>query len=537
MMMRGRTIGGLLLGATALAGVSGCGEDASASDSSGFATAAVTLTDLRITAEATGLVEPVRTVEVKSKASGEILRLYVDVGDRVEAGELLADVDPRDVRNAFNQAEADLEVAEARVEIANAQLQRSSQLLDAGVINQQEHEGSNLEAANARASLVKAQTNLELARLRLGDVTIRAPLAGTIIVKSVEEGQVIQSASGNVSGGTTLFNMANLDDMQVRTLVDETDVGQLQPGMESTVRVEAFPDRSFVGTIEKIEPQAEVQQNVTMFPVIVQLDNRSGLLKPGMNAEVEVLVAEELDVLTIPNNAVVEPNQMAPAAEILGLDPSTIEIDRRAFRGGAVGGSQGAAGSSDGPSASPTGAPDPSATAGEGRPAGAGRFGNMSEEDRARFRELRAQVQAGEISQDSLRAIMASMRSQRDGEAGEAAAPRSAGERAAGAPDAPAARDGFGGADPAQRQDRSQGRQDGRLAIAFVVLADGTVEPRPVRLGLGDWDQTAVLSGLQEGEQVAIIGAAQLQAQQQEFLNRMRQRGGGMPFGGGPGRR
>ena len=84
------------------------------------------------------------------------------------------------------------------------------------------------------------------------------------------------------------------------------------------------------------------------------------------------------------------------------------------------------------------------------------------------------------------------------------------------------------------RSPSSRGRQDGRLAVAFVLKEDGTVEPRPVRLGIGDWDQTAVLSGLEEGEQVAIIGAAQLQAQQQEFLNRMRDRAGGGPVGGGP---
>ena len=526
-MLEMKRWGALAVGGAALLGASGCGGDAAASDEASFATAPVSRTDLRITAEATGLVEPVRTVEVKSKASGEVLRLHVDVGDRVDAGDLLAEVDPRDVLNAFNQAEADLEVAEARLEISQAQLARSVELLAAGVITQQEHEGSNLEAANARAQLVKGRTNLELARLRLGDVTIRAPLAGTIILKSVEEGAVIQSASGNVSGGTTLFQMANLEAMQVRTLVDETDVGQLEAGMESTVRVEAFPDRSFVGIIEKIEPQAEVQQNVTMFPVIVLLDNLSGLLKPGMNAEVEVLVNEALDVLTVPNNAVVQVNQMAPAAELLGLDPNDIQIDRAALRGGPMRAS-----------GAPTeGRADP---ASEGRPTGGpGGFGDMSEEDRARMRELREQVAAGVISQDSLRAIMVSMRGAARGaetETGaEAAQAVPSGERTRGGAGARTrgTAPGDGGFTGRGGRDRGQGQQDARVAIVFVVLEDGTIEPRPVRLGLGDWDQTAVLSGLQENDQVAIIGAAQLQAQQAEFLARMRERGGGNPFGGG----
>ena len=151
-------------------------------------------------------------------------------------------------------------------------------LLAEEVITTQEFESRELEYANARAALVRAETNRDLARLRLADVTIKAPMSGTILEKLVEYGQVIQSATQNVSGGTTLFIMANLDDMRVRTLVDETDVGKLAAGLPATVSVEAFPDRTFRGHIEKIEPQAIAQQNVTMFPVIVLLDNRAGLL-------------------------------------------------------------------------------------------------------------------------------------------------------------------------------------------------------------------------------------------------------------------
>src|SRR5262245_44397452 len=129
--------------------------------------------DLVIRAEATGNIEPVRTVEVKSKASGEILRLHADVGDRVTRGTLLAEIDPRDVRNNYNQVQANLEVAQARLEIAAAQLERSNQLLAANVITQQEHENARLDNTNAQAELVRAQTNFDLAQLQLNDVSIR----------------------------------------------------------------------------------------------------------------------------------------------------------------------------------------------------------------------------------------------------------------------------------------------------------------------------------------------------------------------------
>ncbi len=316
--------GGVVLASVSLALVA-CGSG-QAEEASAMATAMTERGDLRITAEATGSVEPILQVEVTSKASGEIFNLHVDVGDVVSRGDLLAEVDPRDVRNDFEESQADLEVAEARLRIAEAQRERSRELLEAEVITEQEHEGRDLEYANARAQLVKARTNLELARLRLTDVTIGAPLDGTILQRSVEEGQVIQSASQNVSGGTTLFVMANLDQMQVRTLVDETDMGEIQAGMTANVQVEAFPDRTFRGKVEKIEPQAVVEQNVTMFPVIVRLDNRDGFLKPGMNAEVEILIARASDVLLVPNGAIVETQDVSPAAMALGLDVNQLDL-------------------------------------------------------------------------------------------------------------------------------------------------------------------------------------------------------------------
>ena len=191
----------------------------------GLATATVERRGMRVTAESNGELEPVLKVEVKSKASGEILQLFADSGDEVEQGTTLAEIDPRDVNNAYEGAVADLDVARARSEIAQRQLDRSKELLDSMVITAREYEQTDLEYANARAGLVRAETNHELARLRRADVLITAPMSGTILEKLVEYGQVIQSATQNVSGGTTLFIMANLDNMRVRTFVDEEDVG------------------------------------------------------------------------------------------------------------------------------------------------------------------------------------------------------------------------------------------------------------------------------------------------------------------------
>lgn len=508
-----RLLTGFVVGGAVLV-VSGCGES-EASEAPTIQTTEVVRQSMRITAEATGQVEPIRQVEVKSKASGEILRLHVDIGDRVEPGTLLAEIDPRDVRNSYDQAEADLEVAQARVDISRAQLDRSEELLEAGVITQQEYENQRLDYANSRASLVKAETNLELAELRLSDVTIRAPISGTILTRNVEEGTVIQSASSNVSGGTTLFIMANLDEMQVRTLVDETDMGQIRAGLTASVQVEAFPGRTFRGLVQKIEPQATVQQNVTMFPVIVTLDNRQGLLRPGMNAEVETLLVERQDVLVVPNNAVVLPQEMAPAASVLGLDPESIEFDRGVYTRlaqdaglGAVGMGMGAR---QGGGGRPGGASDtPQGGSAAAPPAPAGAPGGM-EGFRARMDSLRAQVDRGEITQDSLDAVRNAFRERMAAQGGgqsvvvETNPALSGLVNTTGSP---------------------------RPAVAFVMASDGSLEMRPVLMGVNDWDNTEILAGLEEGEAVALIGAAQLQARQQEMLNRVR--GMGM-FG--PGRR
>jgi len=483
--------------------VSACESGEAAEAASSVETVEVVRGNLLISAEATGTVEPIREVEVKSKASGEILRLHADIGDEVRPGQILADIDPRDVQNRFDQTEADLEVAQVRLEIAESQIERSTLLLEREVITAQEHEGARVEYANSRANLVKARTNHELAVLQLEDVRITAPMSGTIIQKNVEEGMVIQSASGNVSGGTTLFLMANLGEMQVRTLVDETDMGQLEPGMVANVTVEAFPDRTFRGEVEKIEPQATVEQNVTMFAVIVSIDNSGRLLKPGMNAEVEVMVDEAVNVLVVPNNAIVKTTDVGPAAMALGLDVENMDLTAfmRAGGGGFNRGREGGPGAGgDGDGAQHGGGERGQRGGGDGQSARGGqRGGGPGGAAAAQMQALQAQLEAGEITQDEMRARMQS---------------------------AMAGFAGFGGEGGPPRRSRA--------AVVFVMGADSVPTPRQVQIGLNDWDRTQIVSGVEEGEVLVVVGAAQLMAQQQAFLDQMRERmGGGNPFGGG----
>jgi HlyD family secretion protein len=444
---------------------------------------------LEVTAEAAGQIEPIRLVEVKSKASGEITRLLVETGDAVKRGDLLGQVDPRDVRNAYAQAEADLEVARARLTTAQAQKRRSEELRQANVITEQEYEAATFEEANARAQFVKAQVNLELARERLSDVTIRAPSDGIIISKAVEEGTIIQSASQNISGGSIIFTMADLSEMQVRTLVDETDLGKIQPGQQARVSVEAFPGRTFVGTVMKIEPQAVVEQNVTMFPVLVRLENRDGALKPGMNAEVIVEVARRDNIVTVPNAAVVSLRDAVAAGTLLGMSEDQMRTAMRAARGnGAPGGDSAAANGATGSQA-----PDAAAAAN-----GAVRRGTTAQG------VADAQPATG-AAQPQPNAAAPAMDGQRMGQTGRGA--------------------------------RGIGNGDTRMGVVFVRNG-ASVEPRTVVLGLNDWDNTEVIRGIEPGEEVVLISVARLQQQQQDMLNRFRQnQSGPFPGGGAPGGR
>ena len=265
-----------------------------------YDTADVERRTLEVAVSSAGIVEPLATVEVKSKASGEVLDVLIETGDQVEEGSLMVRIDPRIVRNRLAQSDAELKAAISRREIAVTQKKRVESLVGNGTLTQSDLEQASLDLANAEAQVVAARVAVENARIAVDDTDIRAPITGTIINKPVEIGQVISSPTQDFAGGTMLMQMADLSAVQIRSLVDETDIGKIRPGMEAKVSVAAYPNQPFPGEVVKIEPQAVIEQNVTMFAVLVSIQNPDGLLMPGMNAEVEVSIARAEDAMTIP---------------------------------------------------------------------------------------------------------------------------------------------------------------------------------------------------------------------------------------------
>ena len=501
-------------------------------------TVAVARRDIVIDAQATGVVEPIAIVEVKSKAGGQIVKLPVETGSLVKPGDLLVQIETRDTKNQYNQTAAALAAARSKLDVSTAQKRRADDLFKSRIITATEHEAAELDFANAKSQFVAATTQQDLSKQRLEDATVTAPVGGTIIGKTVSLGTVITSATGAFGGGTTLLTMADLSKVRIRALFNETDIGQVRPGQTATVTVDAYPDRRFTGIVEKIEPQAVIQQNVTMFPVLVTLENNEGLLKPGMNGETNVMVEQRSGVLSVPNDAVRNPREAAATAPILGLNPDTVRSQmaaQMAARGGGGGGRQrGGQGGGGQVGGAPVGG-------GNGGNAGVSRgdvalapqqgqggqdsFQPMDVTDaqcrtvaaafakkpaeKVKLDALRQQVMSGTMDRQAMRP-----------ESEKIYAAVGVDARVAGAcrrkeMQAPALTIGGGAEVP------STGMRRTRAGLVFVKKGQ-TFEPRLVQLGASNFDYTEIVSGVTEGEQVALLAAAALQAQRQQQNDRMK---------------
>jgi len=465
--------------------------------------------NLVVSASASGAIEPVLTVDVKSKASGEIITMNVQTGDDVKEDQLLATIDPRIPRNNLAQAEANLEVARAQLGNATSQLARSDTLYKSQAITQTEFDGARLDYANANAAVIRARSDLENARDRMNDTKLRAPLGGTIIAKNVELGTVISSPTTDVGGGTVLFKMANLDTVQIRALVDETDIGKVQAALRTTITVDAYPNRPFEGSVLKVEPQATVQQNVTMFNVLIRIPNPNHLLKPGMNTEVEIHVGQANNVLAIPNAALRTQRDVASAAQVLGLDPNDVQQQLATAR-------QQQQAPTNRDSASLGGATarrDSTASKPDSAKASAG--GNTMTTPDGRTIQLPPGVTEAMVRS----AFQKRMSGQEltPAEQNAMAAMRQMMMRAGG---------GGGGGGGAF------GRRGTAEPSSYIVFTMKKGKPTPVqiRTGLTDLDYIEVVSGLTEQDTVLVLPSASLLNAQRDMQQRMRQvTGGGLP--------
>ncbi|HXV17605.1 MAG TPA: efflux RND transporter periplasmic adaptor subunit [Gemmatimonadaceae bacterium] len=519
-----------------------------------------------VDAEATGVVEPINVIEVKAKSSGQIVAMPVETGTYLKPGDLLVQLDTRDTRNAYAQAKADLDASIIKQRVSKTARDRAAQLFKERIITSAENEAAEVDYANSQATVLRNRAALDLRQQGLDEATVRAPVAGTVIEKDVALGQVIASGTGSFGGGTTILKMADLTKVRVRALVNETDIGKVRAGLPASVTVDAYPDRPFQGVVEKIEPQATIQQSVTMFPVLISIDNRGGLLMPGMNGEVSIETDHRENVLAVSNDAVRSPNEVQSVATLLGLNPDSVRAQlasmgggngRGQFGRGGNGGGNGAANGAAGQTASTTGSTASPATTG-GQGGGQGGF-NLPEvtdaqcakvtatlakhpEVQKQLADLRTRMQSGELDRQGMQAESQKIYSaisldpmvaracnfkarQAQGGGGFAGGGqggnRAGGAAAPGASAAPAVADPTG----AFMGSANAGQARARRGLVFTVKG-GKYTAKIVRLGASNFDVSEVLSGLNEGDSVAILNVAVLQAQNQADMNNIRNRAG-----------
>ena len=280
---------------------------------------------LEVSIEAAGVIEAISSVEIKSKASGEVLFLGAEVGDFVDKGFMLAQIDQRTANNIVDQTMSDLEAAKVRLVNAESQYERGIELHENSSISDKDFEDIKENYAQAKSTLVRNEVSYENAKIALGDTVVKSPINGTVISRPVEVGQVISSPTSAFGEGSIIMTMADLSKVRVRALVDEIDVGKVSIGQTVSIKVAAYRDKEFIGTVSKIEPKAYIQQNVTTFPVLIDIDNKDNLLLIGMNTDVVIEILNKDVSLSVPTMSLRTRKDIYTAASLLDIDKKNID--------------------------------------------------------------------------------------------------------------------------------------------------------------------------------------------------------------------
>ena len=276
------------------------------------------------TVEATGRLEAVTTVQVGSQVSGSIKTLYADFNSTVREGQIIAELDPSLFATQVEQAEAtvarlEAEVERSRIQAADAQvkLRRARELFERQLVPENDLETAESDARMAGAGVTAAEAQVEQARasrnqaqVNLSHTVIRAPIDGVVIARNVDIGQTV---AASMSAPTLYVLARDLAQMRVNASIDESDIGEIQPGQSVRFGVDAYPEDVFMGTVSQVRLEPEIQQNVVSYVTIIDVLNPDLNLKPGMTASVTIETARVADVVRVPNAAL----RFRPSDEVL----------------------------------------------------------------------------------------------------------------------------------------------------------------------------------------------------------------------------
>jgi HlyD family secretion protein len=256
--------------------------------------------NITMTVTATGTVSAVTTVQIGSQVSGVIARLYADFNSQVKKGQLLAELDPTPFEAQVEQRRADVTRAVVQTDDARIKYDRQRRLAAAGLAPQADVDGAKATYDGARAQTQQATAALSQANTNLRYTKITSPTDGVVVDKQYEVGQTVAASFQ----APTLFEIAqDLTKMQIQADVDQSDIGRVKVGQFARFTVDAYPEDEFRGRIAQIRYNAQVNQNVVTYPVIIEVANPEGRLRPKMTANVTIDVATVRDVLRVQNAA------------------------------------------------------------------------------------------------------------------------------------------------------------------------------------------------------------------------------------------
>jgi HlyD family secretion protein len=273
---------------------------ADAKDAPAYRFAAVTRGNLEATVSATGALSAVKTVQVGTQVSGQIAAIYADFNQKVKKGQLLARIDPTLQQQAVQDAQAGVERVQSQYTMSKEEYDREKTLFDSKVITASEFNTAQSNYEVAKANMKSAQIALDKARQNLAYTNIYAPIDGVIVERTVDVGQTVAASLS----APELFLIANdLSEMQILAKVDESDIGSIAVGQPVTFTVQAYPNRSFTGTVQQVRLQSTTQDNVVNYTTVISVANLDGKLLPGMTATVQFLTGSAKNALLVPNAA------------------------------------------------------------------------------------------------------------------------------------------------------------------------------------------------------------------------------------------
>lgn len=278
----------------------------------------VALKTLQNSVTATGTIEAVTSVTVGTQVSGIVNKLYVDYNSQVKKGQVIAELDKTNLLSELNTAKANLASAQSSLNYQAANMERYKTLYKKGLVSADEYENALLTYRQAKEQVASSRENVQRAQTNLGYATITSPIDGTVISKSVEEGQTV-AASFNTP---ELFTIAkDLTNMQVVANVDEADIGNVKEGDRVTFTVDAYPDDTFEGTVKQVRLEATTTNNVVTYEVVISAPNADLKLKLGLTANVTIYTQERSGVLAVANKAL----RFTPTKETVGKDMKIVD--------------------------------------------------------------------------------------------------------------------------------------------------------------------------------------------------------------------